>query len=481
MKISGCAVFLLLAIVGSRTVHGQEAASSEETTPEDESWRDQIPGDLRYWARVRARAERFSLPHGASSADSRYGFQHVRTRLGAEWRNEQVAVGLEVQHVQVFGAPRNAVGGPGAAYFAANGERSPEHINVRQLFGEVSLSSEASFRVGRLVIIDGSGPVYGDRAFQFVRDRGNNRLVGIRDWPGGGRTLDGVSFRHETDISHFHAYGAEVNKHAFAVEETGNSLDDTRVAGMELVFLRGTPIPFTELRAFAMSFRDGRTLVESTLGDEIDIVTAGLQLATMVEVGEGTWDGYFWWATQSGDFGSASHRSAAWVLETGYRFAECTWKPWIRIGHARAQGDGDPTDSKNQNFYNGFPAIHPNHGQLDLFSFSNLRDTYAEIRLEPHAKVDTSLRFHLFDLASSSAPSFGGAGAFDDDSLGFASRPIPGGRRLGQEIDWFLRIRAIDSVTVSFGYSHFWGGTVFRRLFSQDDAAFGYAQVTLNF
>ncbi len=381
----------------------------------------------------------------------------------------------------MFGLSTNATFGPGSTYFGAvDRSNDPEGLTVRQLYVDVPVDS-LKMRFGRLLINDGTGPRYDDKGFQYIRDRAQQRLVGGLDWPGGGRTFDGVSGELSSDSSYVRMYGVEANMGAFEVEEAGDSLEDHQVAGLELTAKRGALIPQSEISLFGIMFRDGRDVFEATFSDELMIPTVGFHWATQAEAGPGSWDLFAWGASQSGDFGTLSHRAEALVVESGYRFSSVCCKPWVRLGAAVAEGDRTPSNGTNANFYNGLPTNHPYYGDMDFIAFSNVRDYYVQLVLDILADVRFVGEFHDFNLDAHDSPQVFGSGAFNEDSLGYGSRAVlTGSRNIGKELDllvqtWWCKRR----LEVSVGYALFFGEEVFQGLFTDEDARFAYLQLGL--
>jgi hypothetical protein len=434
---------------------------------------------LRTWAELRGRAEAWSYLHNPST-DGRYGYQQLRFRAGVEQTIGNVRIGGEGQTVNLWGVPAHASGGPGKNYYDADHSRSPESVSVRQLYADVLFDSD-TLRVGRQIESDGAGVKYDDAAFQYVRDRGNERLVGPADWVAGGRSFDGLSLTHEQPNLFLKAYAFEANAGAFEVEQEGASLRTSDVAGLDVIWKRGTLVPDTELRAFGVVFHDDRNATVAKLGDEVLIETIGAQAASRVELGPGSADLFLWGARQSGDAGTKTQRSGAWIAEAGYRLDHAPLAPWLRVGHARGEGDRDKNDHQNNDFYNGLPTNHMYYGYADLFALTNLRDSYVDLILDPRDDLRFMATYHYFASSNGASPTTFGSGAYNDKSFGYGTFATTSSH-LGEELDLTLRWTSKSRKSWALlGYSRFFGATAFERLFAEDDVSFGYLELGTRF
>ncbi len=430
---------------------------------------------LRHWAEARWRAESWSQLEKPGQ-HGRYDFEHVRVREGLAQKIGPAEFGFEWQAVSVFGVDEDASSGPGRNYVDANGNGSPQSLSFRQLYVELDVSG-AIMRAGRQLYEDGTGLKYDDAPFQYVRDRGNARLLGNLDWTAAGRTFDGLSIQRDDERWALRAFGFEANEGAFEVDHAGDSLHDVEIGGFELLSRRGALVPGAELRAFAFLFRDDRSVTATRLGDELQAEVAGAQVAWRRQLGAGSADLFLWGAHETGDAGTRGLRAGAWIAEAGYRQDELPLKPWLRIGHARGQGDSNPNDGEVNDFYNGVPTNHTYYGYADLFALTNLRDSWVDLILDPHPQVRFVAGFHHFALNDGDGAATAGSGPFNERSSGYASTATTS-RNLGTELDLTLRATTAGRrVYGLLGYSRFQGGTAYDRLFRESDVGFAYVEV----
>lgn len=441
-----------------------------------------VPGwaGAKFWAEGRWRSEHWSH-FEAPGKDGDYAFNQFRFRQGLSQKVGFAEIGFEWQTVHAFGLDDDPTAGPGKNYADFNRSSSPQSLSVRQLWVDLDCGG-AFVRGGRQLYEDNAGVKYDDAAFQWVRERGNARLVGNLDWTAAGRTWDGVSFRREDPSWLVRAVAFEANEGAFDVEDANESLEDVQVGGLELISKRGALVPGSEARLFGYAFRDDRAVTVARFGDELFVTTAGAQLATRFAAGPGAFDGFAWVALQRGDAGARAQRSGAWILETGYRFEELAWKPWLRAGHARGQGDSSSTDGEVNDFHNGLPTNHTYYGFIDLFALTNLRDSYVDFILDPHPQLRFMASAHVFAANDGDAKTSFGSGAFTTSNYGYGTFSTTS-RNLGQELDLTLRATTTGKrVHALLGWSCFKGGTAFERLFpAESDITLGYLEVGFKF
>ncbi len=441
----------------------------------------ELPGwpGARFWIEGRWRSEHgshFETP----ASDGDYDFSHFRFRQGLAQSVGPAEFGFEWQSTNVFGVDRDASVGPGKNYVDANQSGSPQDVTVRQRYAEIDAGG-TKLRGGRQLHEDNAGVKYDDGAFQWVRDRGNARLVGNLDWTAAGRTFDGLSLRREEGAWVARAIAFEVNQGAFEIDDGGDSLENLHVGGLELINRRGELLADAELRGFAYVFRDDRSVTRTKFGDDLFTTTAGGQYAARRAVGVGTLDAFVWGAIQRGDAGTRSQRAGAWIAETGWRLEDVAWKPWLRLGHARGQGDSEATDGEVNDFFNGAPTNHTYYGFADLFALSNLRNSYVDLILDPHPQLRFIASAHLFAGNHDDSKATFGSGAFTESGYGYGTFATTS-RNFGKELDLTLRATTADRRHhLLLGISWFRGGTAFERLFAESDATFAYVEAGFRF
>lgn len=440
-----------------------------------------IPGweGARSWIEGRWRSEHWS--HFETPAtDGDYDYGQFRFRHGLAQKLGKAEFAFEWQAAHLFGVDDDAPVGPGRNYRDANRSHSPEELTVRQLWAEVDLDGGFA-RAGRQLHEDNAGLKYDDAAFQWLRDRGNARLVGTLDWPLGGRTYDGFTYRRESErfLGRFFAF--EANEGAFDIDDGTDSLENLHLAGGELIAKRGSCLADSELRLFGVAFRDDRAAARTKFGDDLFTTTVGMQSATRHATDAGAFDLFLWGAVQRGDAGTRAQRAGAWIGEAGWRFESLGWKPWLRIGHARAQGDTNPGDREVNDFYNGLPTNHAYYGFADLFALTNLRNSYLDLLLDPHPQLRLTASAHVFAAASGGSRATFGSGAFTGGSFGYGTFATTS-RNFGRELDVTARFSSSDKKLYALlGWTLFRGGTAFERLFATADAQFAYLELGFKF
>ena len=214
-------------------------------------------------------------------------------------------------------------------------------------------------------------------------------------------------------------------------------------------------------------------------GDEIKITTLGASLL----LGNERRDLMLWTAIQRGDWGPVDQEGWAFIVEGGYMFPDTVASPEIRLGIAQASG-GDPAADSHGTFFNLLPTNHKFYGSMDFSAFSNLQDIYALVLLKPGAKTSIRIGLHTFALDDTRDAWWGGAGAFNEEKLGYLiRRPADGGSfssdSVGNEIDIQANWSFKHGLGLGAGLAFFNGGSAARQILTVDDnGSWGWIQLS---
>ncbi|KAB2958473.1 MAG: hypothetical protein F9K16_13325 [Thermoanaerobaculia bacterium] len=390
---------------------------------------------FRPLAEVRLRWEAFDTPLPRADRDATYDFGLLRARFGGElawargWRLKGV-----LQAAAMSTLPDDAAFGSGPTYLSTNGgDRDPAHLGL----AELALSwkrDDLTVTVGRQGYADGLEALPGVPLLDGVaRRKLGERLVGSFDFPNVGRRYDGARLGVDlAGAARLETFALRLLAGGFHYDDAFEPLD-VELAGVAVASPLGGWLPRTQLRAFAIAYRDDRRLTRESLGADVEVVTLGGSALA----GTADWDLLAWLALQRGDFGRDDHRAWATVLEAGRRFAGLPGAPSFHLGFERASGGGGGGD--HQAFFNLLPTNHKFYGALDSSAFSNLADLYLEGRWVPAPGWTLALALHDLRLVDRGDAWYAGSGAFSDREFGYAARRPASGRfasrDLGRELD----------------------------------------------
>jgi hypothetical protein len=415
-----------------------------------------------------------------------------RTRFDGKytWR-DQLSLFAQGQHAYVGGLSA-ASSGVAAAYRANTPGGDNDHasaVKLSQLWLEWKPTPRSSLRGGRHDINRGTGLKYDEKAWKFLKTtRLSQRLVGTVGWTHGARSYDGGSASVTTDSFYANAFVAQPTTGVFDIDSGYGFQSDVLVGALDLVARRGSWLPNTELAAFFVGFRDHRDpVVVAGLFGDIDVYTLGVQSLGIYPLGPGSLDVTLWLAYQFGDYvndtpsGVRRLDQRAWAVigELGYRLTEIPGKPWIRTGVNAASGDSNPDNGRHGTFFNVLPTNHMYYGYVDQLALQNLVNWFAQFEFAPHPKLGISLFVHKFWLTTANDGRYFGTGAFNKTSLGFGATPSNGSRKLGTEVDVVARYAVNRWISLSLGYAHLFGGSVFTA--PDRDTRFAFAQILIRY
>lgn len=411
---------------------------------------------------IRLRYEATTTPTARSDRDRDYDFGGARARLGLDLAWPHFTLHGLAQGTALDGLPNNAAFGPGPAYVAANGgEHGPSNLAVAELSLRYHDGRNEAM-VGRQRFADGvellPGIAYLD---EVQRARFGERLLGNWDWVAAGRRWDGVTAAKKTPQAHLSAFYLRPLQGGVNVEDAFDSFASLDVWGAVLTAPYGAWLPKTSFRFQAMHYDDERPAAFATAGGELALDT----LVASALVGDENNSALLWIAMQGGDWGAVRQDAHAWFAGVGHRFAGVSGQPALYLGYERASSEepGGP----HQGFFNLLPTNHKFYGSIDYSAFSNLQDAYLEASWKPHTTLRLQATFHGFALVDERDAWYGGSGAFDDASLGYAARRPASGRfssrDLGRELDLELAWTWRPGIDLRAGAARFEGSSAARE------------------
>ena len=444
-------------------------------------------GELSLGAELRLRGEAWDAPVSSAPLEQEYTFGLARARARLDGRWEEWSLTAVLQGSAAFDLPERGSFGIGPAYTAANeGDTDPAGAGVAELAvgfrrGGVTLA------VGRQGSSEGfeapTGVPYLDRT---KRARIAERLIGNWDWVNVGRRFDGVAAGLERGRLHWTAFGLRPLSGGIDHRNAFEPLDDLEVYGLsatatDLGWLATPGFPYQELRLGLIQYDDGRPGARVAALGEIEITTlVGHWLA-----GGPDRDAILWLALQGGDWGPAEHDAWAAFAEVGRELPGRAGAPAFRAGVARASGDGSlGGDNRGDHhaFLNLLPTNHKWYGAMDFSAFSNLETAYVQGSVGLPASWKATAEIHGFRLADRDGSWWGGSGAFEEGTFGYAARRPAGGFRsshLGEELDLVFARPLAGGLDLTLGGAWFLGGSAAAEILTRDeDGTWLFAQLT---
>jgi hypothetical protein len=120
-----------------------------------------------------------------------------------------------------------------------------------------------------------------------------------------------------------------------------------------------------------------------------------------------------------------------------------------------------------------YGAAHNPYGLMDLVTWMNLHDYYADITIKPPFITSATLSYHVFEMASEKDSWYSGSEkSLKRDKTGAL------GNDIGQEIDILLSKTINKALKVEAGYCHFFAGNVADATEKGGDANWTYLQIT---
>jgi hypothetical protein len=406
----------------------------------------------------RLRWEGLDTPSRSAAADDSYslGLGRARVGLDAKWTHWTLH-GL-VQAAGVTGVPDNPAFAAGTNYLAANnGDNDPSQIGIAELNAQYA---NGGFRavLGRQAFAEGFEIPTGVAHLDAMKRRLlSDRLVGVSEWPNVGRRFDGASVGYGQGGGHLAVFGLRPLAGGFDHEDAFEQLDDVSVYGLTVTGKHGAWIPGAEVRLFAVQYEDGRRVARTLAGDDLSLTTAGASLLA----GSAAGHVLVWAALQRGEWGRADQEAWAFIVNAGHNFTGLPGKPMVHVGWEQSSGDDGP-GGDHETFFNVLPTNHKLYGIMDYVDFPNLRDLYVETVLSLGEKPRLRLALHDFSLTERTDAWYGGSGAYEEETLGYASRIPAGGRfpsdELGRELDAEVTWPLPRGLQLGVGGGYFWGG-----------------------
>ena len=453
------------------------------------------PATTDWYARNMTRVELwrfFEPPPGGGDPTSAY----VGNRLQFGFRRVAPRVELQAagQFVQLGWLPADASGpgplGLGAVYFDHAGTTHPGEVYLKYLNVRLKeVVSGLSVQVGRFGYTSGAEAESGVPKIEAVkRLRIDSRLIGEFEFSFFQRSFDGARADYTRPGGRATVAAFFPTQGGFE-EDANRTMTDIVVVNAAATLRPGTPLPHTEWQIFSHWYDDERQVTGrpdnsgiTARAVDVQVTTLGTTLITARSVGPGELDAVVWLAVQTGRWYDVDHRADALSLETGYQWTGARARPWIRAGWLRASGDRDPSDQRHETFFQMLPTVR-RHSLSATYSQMNLRDLFAEVLVNPTARIASRAEWHRLTLDRATDRWYFGSGATQRTGrlFGFATRPSAGATGLGNVIEGSADFRVLPRWTLGGYLGAIHGGDVISRTFAGKNLFFGFVESTLQF
>ena len=387
-------------------------------------------------------------------------------------------------------APQGPLGS-GATYRAQNGGRVA-NIFVKQGFVRFKNQGgkENNIRIGRFEFGDGSETVPADINLAYIKaNHINQRLIGAFPYTISMRSLDGIQFVSARPKQHYSAILSFPTRGAFDLNGS-DTLLSVDIAYLNAAFPQPGKNSSGEGRLFAVYYGDNRTgtvkvdnrtaAARAADHTSISYATVGGDYLREGRIGAGKADGLFWFAGQSGAWGSLKQGAFAFDTEAGYQFDKIWAKPWFRAGYTYFSGDGSSANGQHGTFIPLIPTGRL-YARFPFFTEANLKDFFGQLILQPSKKMTIRLDIHGLKLADNHDLWYSGSGAYDNAAFGYTGKPSNGHNNLGVLYDASIDYQVGKQISLSLygGYSD--GGDVQKAIYKSGSAVFGYAEAQYRF
>lgn len=397
-------------------------------------------------------------------------------------------------YVRVEHLPIDAIGpgglGTGPFYYAASGIPYSYQASVKEFTASVhTRDRQFGVTIGRMPYMSGAeGEPFNarpadTRVSAIRRMRLDGRLLGTFDWSFYQRRFDGVRFDLARERDYAGAGLFLVSQGGYE-ESTNLTIPKLQVGAAFAGRRHGSA---AETQAFAVIYRDRREIDIRPDNANLPVAAAdvtvwsagGSHLCTRA-LARGDADWLAWGALQGGDWYGQAHRAFGFAVEGGYRWREQPGRPWLRAGMSYSSGDDDPRDDRHGTF---FPMLQDTrtYALSMVYAHANLRDVFAQVLAEPHARLRIRLDLHRLDLAQAADRWYQGSGATarEGQFFGYSTRPSNGARGLGAVVEGAAEVRLSRYWSVNAYLGRMWGGPVVRGIFNGDRLFYGYVENVL--
>jgi len=299
---------------------------------------------------------------------------------------------------------------------------------------------------------------------------GDQRLLGHLGWKDVARTFDGVKGMYHAGsvkLDVFAVHPADIGKMTPSVAAPqGQSLvtwEDRRLIGAYGTYIAA---PDSGIDAYLINWHHNQ---HASVGQGRNLNTFGMRLFGKWSGFDGTAETVFQTGTWSGN---VSQKASAYAVKAGYTFD--LWQIRIGVEYDYSPGDDKADATTHKNFVFPFHTNHMHYGEMDRFSWGNMKDLRFSMKTTPLKGLTFIGNAHLFYLAEATGDWLNVVGT----GIIFAGKPGYTQTKAGTEIDLKLvyNIEAINGLKLVGLYGIFnpGGAVTERNAGNADVAKFGY-------
>ncbi len=299
---------------------------------------------------------------------------------------------------------------------------------------------------------------------------GDQRLLGHLGWKDVARTFDGVKMMYANDalsIDVFAVHPADIGK---MTPSTANPQAESLVTWEDRSLL-GAYATYklakkSGIDAYLINWRHNQ---KAAVGKGRNINTFGTRFFVNSNGFDGTAEAVFQTGTWSNN---VSQKASAYAIKAGYTFDG--WKTRLGIEYDYSPGDASPTTGTHKDFVFPFHTNHAQYGEMDFFSWANMRDLRFSLKTTPMKGLTLMGNAHLFSLDKSTGNWLNVVGVGNV----FAGSPLYSKTKAGDEFDIKLVYKpsAFKGLKLVALYGIFNPGEAVRERNAgkADQASFGY-------
>lgn len=291
----------------------------------------------------------------------------------------------------------------------ANGTQNFSQSDLLQAYLQYNVN-DFSVRLGRQQL------VYGDQ-----------RLLGHLGWKDVARTFDGVKGMYKSadialDVFAVHPADIASMTPSTALPQ-GKSLvtwEDRTLIGAYGTY---TIAPKSGVDAYFINWRHNK---KAAIGKGRNLNTFGTRLFGKTDNFDATAELVF----QNGTWRTGvSQKASAYAVKLGYTLD--TWKTRLGIEYDYSPGDANPTTGSHKDFVFPFHTNHAHYGEMDFFSWANMKDIRLSAKTSPTAGLNLIANVHFLSLDKATGNWLNVVGAGNV----FAGSPTYKETKAGTEID----------------------------------------------
>ncbi|MDQ6961551.1 MAG: alginate export family protein [Mariprofundaceae bacterium] len=299
---------------------------------------------------------------------------------------------------------------------------------------------------------------------------GDQRLLGYLGWKDVARTFDGMKAMYHNDglsIDAFAVHPADIGAMTpTTLAPQGQSLvtwEDRSLMGFYSTYKFAKK---TGVDAYFMNWSHSQ---QATVGKGRSVNTYGLRGFAVWNAIDVTAEA----ALQSGDWVTNTRQSAsAFAVKAGYTFD--AWNTRLGIEYDFSPGDDKTTAGTHKNFVFPFHTNHAHYGEMDRFSWANMKDLRFSVKTSPTKGLTMMVNAHLLSLDKAQGDWLNVVGA----GVLSAGAPTYTQTKAGTEVDVkvIYKVAAVQGLKLIGQYGVFNPGAAVseRNAGKADSAQFGY-------